>query len=438
VQPPSAFGGHDYAQLLPGLSFAEVYDVGAARELAACFLPAGAVQGVTLSRPKNGDLRLPVAELADAAQHGLSAVIVWNHAAVAGPDGPSDYGRALQQAFAAMAPVLDACAGAVPDRSDLWIVESQPSVRVGWMIDSVADGMTWVRRFASYDATHGLSFAARASWLRLCEDLGLQPRFVAERDLPERLLQQRPRCLVLPACWSLADRTCSAIGAWVRAGGTLVADHGTALYDERLTLRQAGALDALFGITARSLRFDDLLVREGRSVPGAALPTGAAAAEAGTLGQLSERHGDRNVFLERLDGRGRAVYLNLAVCDYVRVRLDPSAVAVARDLRARVRRVLQLAGVEPAVEVRGEGLPTCLERTVLRRQDRVVHALRVNALDRPELLQELGKAGRRPITLSLRSPKHLRILGGADLGTNDTFALELDPYAGLFLEEVRK
>jgi hypothetical protein len=271
----------------------------------------------------------------------------------------------------------------------------------------------------------------------LFEDLGLQPRFVAERELPERLLQQRPRCLALPACWSLADRTCAAIAAYVRAGGTVLADHGTALYDEHLVLRQAGALDALFGITTRSLRFEDLLVRQGRSVAGAVLPTGAAAAEAATRGQLSERHGEREVFIERADGRGRAVYLNLAVCDYAAVRLDAAAIAMARDLRARVRRVLQLAGVEPPLEVRGEGLPTCLERAVLRRQDRVVLALRVNALDRPELLRELG-GGKRPITLSLRSPRHLRRVGGADLGTNDTFALELDPYAGLFLEEVRK
>ncbi len=33
VQPPSAFGGHDYQRLLPHLDFYEVYDIGGARDL---------------------------------------------------------------------------------------------------------------------------------------------------------------------------------------------------------------------------------------------------------------------------------------------------------------------------------------------------------------------------------------------------------------------
>jgi hypothetical protein len=307
------------------------------------------------------------------------------------------------------------------------------------MLDSAADGMTWPRRLSSYESEHSTSQNARLGWIRLLQDLGLQPNFVAEAALPERLLRERPRCLVLPATLALADRTAQAIAAYVRAGGVVIADHSTGLYDVALRRRDAGALDELFGITARSVRWDDLWVREGRAT---SRERGLPLAEAGLRGQVAEKRNDGDAHVEQTV-HGRAVYLNAPVAAYVSWRLDPKTLEPARELRRRVRSILHVAGVDPLCEVRGERLPTCIERVHLRLRDgREVLAVRVNALDAPAVLQTLAADGLRPAKLELPVACTLRSLGGEPLvgvpvGTGTSFDVRLDAFGALFFEVVR-
>jgi hypothetical protein len=370
------------------------------------------------------------------SMQGLAGVVVWNDATVAGPDGaPTAFGKAVGRAFEKLGPALDACAGATVQTDHVWMVESQASVRVWWMLDSAQDGMTWVRRLSSYERDHSTSQAARLGWIRLLQDLGIEPAFVAEDALPERLLRERPRCLVLPAAVALADRTVQAIETYARQGGTVVADHGAALYDDRLRRRPAGGLDRLFGVAERSFAWSDQLVRQGRTV---SREEGLPLAERGLRGKLGERRDGGDAFLEQTPDRGRAVYLNAPVCMYDRWRLDESKVEPARELRRRVRGVLQQAGVKPPFEVQGEGLPTCLQRSVLRLRDgRTVFAVCVQALQSPALLKRLAANGPRPVQIELPREYHLRHLGGADIGTAANFRVALDPWEALLLEVAR-
>jgi hypothetical protein len=440
---PSAFGGNHPGLLLASLSLAEPYDFGGAVELAVNLLPEGGHRYTTLFPPAADApaasvplVKLLRAQFASMAAHGLAGVVVWNDENVMTATGEATpFGRAVQQACTTLAAPLDACAGAALQAGPCWVLESPASVRAWWMLDSAKDGMTWVRRLSSYEAKHSTSQAARLGWIRLLQDLGLQPHFVAEAGLPERLLQERPRCLVLPAAIALDDRTVQAIHSYVRAGGTVLADHTAGLYDGDLLLRPAGGLDELFGIQQRSLRWDDLLVREGSggSTKSPQLPL----AERALQGRLGERRDEGHVFLEGRTGRGRAVYLNAPVCDYPALRLDLGQVDKARELRRRVRAVLQQAGAEPPCDVRGAGLPTCIERVPLRLRDgRSVLAIRVHALDDPALLLRLGKDGGIDITVELPRERHLRHLGGDDLGIQAKFELRLDPFSALFLEDV--
>lgn len=436
---PAAFGGNDPARLLPGLTLAEPYDVGGACELARCLLPSFAHRYATLAPPDAAalgpmSLRDHVrARLAAMACQGLAGVVLWNDGTVAGADGGrTPFGEAVRAAFAVLGPALDACAGAQVESGAVWLVESQPSVRTWWMLDSAGDGMTWTRRLQSYERAHSTSQAARTGWIRLLQDLGQQPHFVAAAALPERLLQRRPRCLVLPATIALADRAAQAITAYVQQGGVVLADHSTGLYDDDLQRRPAGALDALFGIEQRSLRWDDLRVRGGGST---ARPGGLPLAEHGLRGRIAERRDAGDAHVEHGTGRGRAVYLNAPVAAYGRWRLDAAAVEPARELRRRVRAVLQRAGVEPPCELRGEGLPTCIERTVLRLRDgRSVLAIRLHALEAPAILQQIAAAGPRPVVVELPAPRTLRHLGGESLGTGTRFELQLDAFGALLLE----
>ncbi|MBL9079871.1 MAG: beta-galactosidase [Planctomycetes bacterium] len=446
LQVPGAFGGNDLARLAAALTLAEPYAIGGAPELVRAFAVPGTQRYATLFAPAaDAPPSLPLAafvrgHLAAMAVDGLAGCVVWNDVAVAGPDrAPTPFGIALRDELRALRPVLDACAGATVVTDAVWMVESQASVRVWWMLDSAQDGLTWIRRLGSYEREHSTSQAARLGWLRLLQDLGIEPRIVAESDLPERLLRERPRCLVLPATIALSDRCVQAIEAWVRAGGTLLADHGAALYDDTLRRRDAGGLDGVFGITERSLAWRDLLVREGRST---ARERGLPLAELGLKGGLGERRSGGEAFLEAVLGRGRAVYLNAPVCGYDRWRLDEATIEPAHELRRRVRAVLQLASVEPRFDVRGDGLPTCLLRRTLRLGDgREVLAVRLQADAAPALLQRLGAEGPRRVQLLLRGERELRRLdavpGEGVLGNAARFDLDLDPFGALLLEVVR-
>lgn len=441
LSAPSAFGGNDFARYLPSLSLVEPYAIGGAVELARSFAPAGAHHYATVAPPDEAALggaalaNWAQATFAALAADGAHGAVVWNDRTVAAPDGAlTPFGAAVVAAQAALGPTLDACAGAQPVASAVWLVESQASVRAWWMLDSAGDGMTWPRRLASYERTHSTSQAARVGWLRVLQDLGVEPRFVAEATLAERLLREPPRVLVLPATIALADRTAQAIRAYVHAGGTVLADHSTGLYDEQLLRRGGGALDALFGVTARSMRVDALMVREGKPV---ARGRGLPLAEAGIAGAMGETRDGGMAHLEHALGRGRAVYLNAPVVGYGAWRLDAAAVEPARDLRRRVRGVLQRAGVEPPCEVRGDGLPTCIRRTRLRLRDgRDVLAVRVHALDAPAVLRELGREGARAVRLELPTPRRLFRLDGAQVGDGPatSFELRLDPWSALFVE----
>jgi hypothetical protein len=428
LQQPSAYGGTDYGLLLPELDVYEIYDIGGARDLGMSLAPPDARQITTLFPPgENQPGELLGARIADALD------------LVTGEDStrPSRFGQQLAQALAQARP-LARVAGAKLERSPLWIVESHPAVQAHWMLDSAADGPRWVRRLSSYEETHSTSLAARASWVQLCEDLGLQPRFVAVADLEARLVQQAPKVLVLAACIALSDAAASAITAYAHAGGVVLADGMLGFYDASLRRRERPVLDGLFGLEPRAVpKLSQLLVHEGRPAAHARLATGAAASERDVSARLAERAGPQlNVQCEHRAGAGLAVYLNLAVCEYAAVRLDAARVTTARDLRRRVQRVFDLAGVTPPVQVRGAGLPTCLERMLLRDQlGARFLAVRVHALSRLEVLRTVASNAAPTATLQFPQTVRLRIVGDdAWQGPQETFALPLDPWRGLFVE----
>jgi hypothetical protein len=433
LQAPFAFGGHDYARLLPGLTLLEAYDLGGAVELARSLVPR-AQHWSTLQIPTELEADSSsqlLALLAEAAARGQDGVVVWNDERVLAADETlTAAGKAMRTAFQSARPALDACAGAVPEHDSVWICESHASVRAWWMLDSANDGLTWVRRLASHEAAHSTSMAARRGWSKLLADVGIAPRFLGELELPARLLQDPPRLLVLPACIALSDRACIAIAAYVQQGGTVVADHTTALYDENLRRRASGGLDVLFGIEQRSLRWEDLGVREGK-VRGGTL----GAVDGSLRAQVAERSGSESVFIERRYRRGRAVYLNVPVCLYAGVRLEPTLVAAAADLRKRIRQVLASALIVPRCEVRGEGLPACVQRRFLRARDgRRLLAVRIDAIDAPPILRQLGQQGAREVHLMFPQSVRLVSLAGKELGSGTDIELPLDAFLGLFVE----
>lgn len=438
MQPPSAYGGHDYRRLMPLLGFYEAYDIGGARDLAMSLARPDAVQIATVMPPADGvPLQHVRARVFDMVAHGMGGLVTWSAQQVLADDGtPTAYGTELGRTFEVLREAADVTAGATLQRSPVWILESQASVRAHWMLDSIDDGRTWIRRLSSYERSHSTSLAARQSWIRLFEDLGMQPRLVPVEDLATQLAEASPRLLVLPALLSVSDAAARAIEQYVDGGGVALADHGLGLYDEWLQRREAGVLDDLFGVRGRSFDRSRFLVSQGVPDASGRLASGAAVAEVGLHGPLAEPAGGHQVHIENRHGRGRTVYLNLAICEYRRVRLQADRVATAVDLRRRVRVIAHDAGVLPVASVQGRGLPTCIERMeLLTRSGRRVIGVRINALDNTELMATLAARGPTKMQLVLPREVHLRdLISGRDLGTAARFDLVLGPWVGLLLE----
>ncbi len=204
----------------------------------------------------------------------------------------------------------------------------------------------------------GTSFTAnRDGWVGLLDDLGLSFRFVAAPQVEAGGLRGA-RVLVLPYSLALSDREAAEIRRFVEAGGLLLADAGSGLFDEHVAWRERGALDALFGLEAKNPRERVPAARAAAGpvrltadasglglVPGEL--AGLAAFEPAVRareGRALLRAGEADLAVTRRVGRGRTVYLN-ALID----RKDAS-----RDAwRAVVRAALGDAGIRPAVRVTG-------------------------------------------------------------------------------------
>ena len=118
-----------------------------------------------------------------------------------------------------------------------------------------------------------------------------------------------------------------------------------------------------------------------------------------------------------------------------RVRLDQKRLVTALDLRQRVLWVLREAGVTAPVLVVSERVPTCLERIVLRAGDgRTLLAVRVNALESPAVLRDIGKGGTRGAKLTFPDRRQVTdLITGRIYPAATEHQLRLDPFRGLFL-----
>src|SRR5262249_7704103 len=131
---------------------------------------------------------------------------------------------------------------------------SQASIRAHWMFDSRADGDSWPRRFSSYEAQHSRLARVRDSFMRVVEDLGLQYNFVSYEQVEAgELIKGGFKVLMLPQSVAMSPRECRQVEAFVRVGGTVIADNMTATMDEHCRRLPQGQLDTLFGIRRSSV-----------------------------------------------------------------------------------------------------------------------------------------------------------------------------------------
>ncbi len=444
AQAPSAFGGYDYAKLLPGLSAIEAYDIGGTRELVRSLMQPGTLRFETIFPSGEGQPPgLAAAKLWDLYAHGLDGAIIWSAGKLfpsEDPKKPSPFALSLSKALERIHQ-LPSLAGARIEGGEIVLLESQSSVRAQWMLDSLKDGKTWIRRFGSYEATHSTSMAARLSWIRLLQDLGYAFRFVSETDLAKGDWRgRRPRVLILPECLSLKSSTLQRIHNFLRGGGTVIADELPGVYDGELVLRDHPPTLDLFGVQRQGSR---RFVLEGKLLPKSPrLESGLGLILSGLRAVgITRSSGDPSktyLFRGPREG-GTTLLLNLAVVEYAKARVDPQKAPMCRRLRKFLVQALELARVPPVALVRVKGYPSVLEKLLLRTQaGRSYLVIRANVNQDPRLFQILSDRG--PVKMEFLLPSRRKVfdlMSGKPLGVGRRFQSLLDPRRGAFflLEE---
>ena len=112
---------------------------------------------------------------------------------------------------------------------------------------------------------------ARKSVNAILHDLGLQYRYVSGPQVAAGVLDKTAtRLLILPYCQALRQDEADAIRAFVKAGGTVLADTRPAVWDELCRPLDKGRLDDVFGIqrthAGKYVVYGDLTLT--RAVPG--------------------------------------------------------------------------------------------------------------------------------------------------------------------------
>jgi len=395
TQMPSAWGGYDLWRLSQVVDWVEPYDIANSREIFRSFLPPTAPVFGTVFGSDPARLRRHLWWL---LLHGDRGCIVWDDERSRCVEKDKD-DMPLTERGKGLAPIFAELKAVAPTLLNLQRVDdriaihySQASIRAHWMFDSREDKDTWHRRFSSYEASHSRFARVRDSFVRLVEDLGLQYNFVSYEQIENgELLKGGYKLLLLPQSVAMSKKECEQVEAFVRAGGTVIADNMTATMDEHCKRLPQGQLDALF--------------KQNRV------------------------------------GKGRAVSLNTNLRDYGKLRLTPPQ---GEEFRELFRRLFREAGIEAPVKIVGAGVPArpaCVEVVRYRGNGAdYVALLRNPEFDAPSF-RDLGypdnAALEKTETVQVILPKKAQVKDartGKSFGATDRVTVELEAWSPVILE----
>ncbi len=189
---------------------------------------------------------------------------------------------------------------------------------------------------------------ANLGWHALLGDLGMDYRFIDKEILETRGVAKQFKVLILPAAIALSDREIAAIEAFVKRGGTVIADMMPAIYDEHGALRTNSAFAARFGSSVSGV---PALVQTKIDFKGNSSGVPAVKGEFRTVA------GAKNFFHVTPFGKGKYVGINLLLSGYQTVTLggvggetstaSTGAAAFCRAWRNIAKGALLKAGVKP-------------------------------------------------------------------------------------------
>ena len=243
TQMPSAFGGYDLWRLAQVLDWVEPYDIGGAREIFGSFMPGKPILTTVFEK----ETRTAQRRLWHLLLEGDRGCIIWwseDCLDWASDDyAPTAKARALAPVLHELqSPLGQLFLQARRETDPIYFVYSQPSLQVDWLLESIPDGASWPRRFSSFEANHNQLARRRVGWLKLCQDLGYTPQFIAAERLSE-LARGGPKgaALLVADALALAEGEARAVAELARAGAAVMGNGPIAAFDEHGRLRRESA-----------------------------------------------------------------------------------------------------------------------------------------------------------------------------------------------------
>lgn len=239
TQMPHAFGGYDLWHLSQVIDWVEPYDICNSREILGSFMPGKPILATVFENDTNAAMR----RLWHLLLEGDKGSIIWWSEDVldySNADLPlTEKGKALAPVFKSLTtPLARLFMLAERQHDPLMIHYSQPSIQVAWLMESTVDGITWLRRFSSYEADHNRHAVVRNAWLKALQDIGFSPEFIAGEELAKGI-PTTTRLLVLPQSWAMSqDERDAARNFAKRENRIVIADGPHGLFDEHGTLRK--------------------------------------------------------------------------------------------------------------------------------------------------------------------------------------------------------
>jgi len=208
TQMPAAFGGYDLWRLSRVLDWVEPYDIGNARQILGSFMPGRPII-TTVFENDTAHARRRLWHLLLEGDRGC--IVWWSEDCIdfhSADDALTAKAKALAPALREMtSPLAQLFLRAEPERDPIFILYSQPSLQVDWLLESTVDGSTWLRRFSSFEAANNHAAQARDGWLKALEDLGYSPQFIsAEQIEAGQLAAGSDAALVLSSAYALSEK----------------------------------------------------------------------------------------------------------------------------------------------------------------------------------------------------------------------------------------
>ena len=224
------WGGYDYRYLAPAVDVMELYDAGQNLDLAQAF-NARLITLMAVNWAGPGALHRSWREFL----RGVRGMVLWdpkdrfvNSDGSLGPDGriAAPFLAAMQKGPAALILASQRA------RSPIAVLYSPESYRLQWLLDHRTMGASWTQLGSKDQNADNAVRAARRRVLRLLDGLGLTPHFVSEKEIAEgQLKEAHDKIVILPQTLALSAKAADAIRDFVLAGGTLVTDGQTGMFD---------------------------------------------------------------------------------------------------------------------------------------------------------------------------------------------------------------